>query len=252
MDASYLTSLQGMAPRQELADEVYGLLRAHIMRGTIPPGARIKIEDVARQLNVSPTPIRESLARLESEGLLDREPRRGYRATELLSRENVSELYEMRMLLEPYAAQQAARRAEKTLLGQLAQELAVGRQLAGPGEPLPAAELSAHDERFHELIFQAAGNELIRQSYARTHCHLHIFRLSYADTFDDNTVAEHQDILDSLLDRDEAASLEAMRAHITASQVRTLGYFNSPRPVRSEWQRTGISLPPRQTGPKTP
>ncbi|WP_219817020.1 GntR family transcriptional regulator [Arthrobacter sp. GMC3] len=240
MDESYLTSLHGMAPRQELADEVYELLRAHIMRGTIPPGVRINIEDVARQLNVSPTPVRETLARLESEGLVDRQPRRGYTATELLSRDDVRELYEMRMLLEPYAVERAALGANATFLRQITDELEAGRELAKAGASIPPAELSAHDERFHDLIFRAAGNELIRQSYARTHCHLHIFRLSFSDTFDDHTIAEHGQIVEPLASGNIPAAAEAMRAHIVASEGRVLNYFESQQSQPAGWRNSPL------------
>lgn len=242
MDASYLTSLHGMAPRQELADEVYTLLRGLIMRGTIPPGVRINIEDVARQLNVSPTPVRETLARLESEGLVDRQPRRGYRATELLNREDVRELYELRMLLEPFAAERAAQISDAALLRQISDEMEHGHELTRNKDSISPAELSAHDERFHDLIFQAAGNEVIRASYARTHCHLHIFRLSYSDTFDDHTIVEHEQIVASLQAGNAEAAVAAMRRHVISSEARVLKYFESQQPKRSGWRNTGAPL----------
>lgn len=236
MEASYLTSLHGMAPRQELADEVHALLRAHIMRGTIPPGVRINIEDVARQLNVSPTPVRETLARLESEGLVDRQPRRGYRATELLDRENVRELYELRILLEPHAAERATERKDKALLRLISEEVEHGRELSSNQANISPADLSAHDERFHDLIFRAAGNEVIRQSYARTHCHLHIFRLAYSDSYDDHTIVEHEEILAPLLAGDAPTAVTAMRQHVLASEARVLRYFDSQQPEHPSWR----------------
>lgn len=243
LEASYLTSLHGMAPRQELADEVYGLLRSHIMRGSIPPGVRINIEDVARQLNVSPTPVRETLARLESEGLVDRQPRRGYRATELLGRDDVRELYELRLLLEPHAVERAAARADATLLKLITTELEHGNELTRDKSAISPAELSAHDERFHDLIFQAAGNEVIRQSYARTHCHLHIFRLAYSDTYDDHTIVEHGLIVDALRAGDAATAVEAMRSHVVSSEARVLRYFDSQQqPRQPGWRAAGAAL----------
>ncbi len=242
MEPSYLTSLQGMAPRQELADEVHALLRGHIMRGTIPPGVRINIEDVARQLNVSPTPVRETLARLESEGLVDRQPRRGYRATELLDRDDVRDLYELRMLLEPHAVEAAANRADAPLLQLIREELERGRELTRDTSTISPAELSAHDERFHDLIFQAAGNELIRQSYARTHCHLHIFRLAYSDSYDDHTILEHGQILAPLVAGDAKAATEAMRRHVLSSEARVMRYFDSQEPKKAAWHGNPATL----------
>lgn len=242
MEEMYLASLQGMAPRMELADEVYNLLRGHIMRGTIPPGVRINIDDVARQLSVSPTPVRESLARLESEGLVDRQPRRGYRATELLEREDVVDLYELRLLLEPHAAERAVEGGNAALLDAMAAEVEHGLTLADSTGAVPPAELSAHDERFHDLVFQAAGNEMIRQSYARMHCHLHIFRLAYSDTYDNHTIMEHGDILAALRAGKAAAAGLAMRKHLTSSEVRVLKYFDSQKVPAAPWSGSGVKL----------
>lgn len=222
-----MTSLRRTAPRQELAIEVYEILRANILDGSIPPGARIKIEDAAELLSVSPTPVRESLARLESEGLVLREPRRGYRTTELLNAADVADLYELRLLLEPYAAQRAALGAQPELLQLLAQEMTHGKGLTGATGSLNPAELSAHDERFHDLIFQASGNDLIRRTYQRTHCHLHIFRLSFSDTFDSHTIVEHEAIAQALQSANPELAAQAMEAHILSSKRRIESYFES-------------------------
>src|SRR3712207_531109 len=79
--------------RRVLADDVYEQIRGLIMSDGIAPGARVNIDEIARQLDVSPTPVREALARLESEELVSRLPLRGYRVTDLLNRKQVDDLY---------------------------------------------------------------------------------------------------------------------------------------------------------------
>jgi DNA-binding transcriptional MocR family regulator len=64
-----------------LVDDVHEAIKSMIMDGEIPPGARVSIDGLARQLSVSPTPVREALARLESAELVVKEPLRGYRTT---------------------------------------------------------------------------------------------------------------------------------------------------------------------------
>ena len=71
--------------RNVLADDVYELVKAMVMDHVIRPGARVSIDGLARELAVSPTPVREALARLESDGLVLKEPLKGYRATPLLT-----------------------------------------------------------------------------------------------------------------------------------------------------------------------
>jgi len=220
-----------MPARTMLADDVYELLRSVIMDSSIPPGARVNIEDVARQLGVSPTPVRESLARLESAGLVDKVPLRGYRTTHLLDRDELTELYELRLLIEPNAAAQAARRITAVDAAQLRQEISAGRRATE--EPTASyQELSGHDERLHDLILEIAGNETIRQAYARTHCHLHTLRLAFAGTFGPHTVNEHDAVSEAILAHDAPGAEESMRQHIEATSLRVLGHFSTVTGVR--------------------
>lgn len=221
-------TMRSMPPRQVLADEVYSRLKTLIMESSIPPDTRINIEDVARQLDVSPTPVRESLARLESDGLVDKLPLRGYRTTELLDRHQIRELYELRLLLEPTAAAQAAVGITTQRAERLRAEMQSGSSqvLAHDGDHSSYQELSHHDVRLHDLVLELAGNETIRRAYARTHCHLHTFRLSYSGTFGAHTINEHIAIVDAIALGDAAAAEAAMRQHIVASRDRMLGQFD--------------------------
>ena len=98
--------------RQVLTDGVHEAIKALIMDQTIEPGARVSIDGLARRLGVSPTPVREALARLESAELVVKEPLRGYRTTPLLNRAELDDLYQFRLLIEPWAAARAAERLD--------------------------------------------------------------------------------------------------------------------------------------------
>ena len=217
--------MSSLAPRQALADEVYARLRTLIMDSTIPPGRRINIEDVARQLDVSPTPVRESLARLESDGLVDKLPLKGYRTTELLNRDQIDELYELRLLIEPHSAARAALTVSDEQARELRAEMAAASAASASSEYTSYQELSNHDVRLHDLVLEIAGNETIRQAYARTHCHLHTFRLAFSGTFGAHTINEHAQVVDAILARDGVAAEHAMREHVEASRVRISGQF---------------------------
>src|SRR5260370_4597378 len=78
------------------------------MDQSIKPESRINIDKLAWELQVSPTPVREALARLESEGLVTKEPLRGYSAAPLLDLSTFLQLFEMRLLLEPVVARKPA------------------------------------------------------------------------------------------------------------------------------------------------
>lgn len=212
-------------PREVLADGVYARLKSLIMSSSIEPGTRINIEEIARQLDVSPTPVRESLARLESDGLVDKLPLKGYRTTELLTRDELRELYELRLLLEPNAAARASARITSNEAIALRSEIA-NCTLAPASEYSSYQDLSNHDVRFHNLVLAIAGNETIRQVYSRTHCHLHTFRLSYAGTFGGHTIDEHSAVVDAIIARDSSGAETAMRDHLIASRDRVLGQFD--------------------------
>ena len=102
--------------RQTLTDSVYEAVQELVMDQHIEAGARVNIDLVARQLNVSPTPVREALARLEMDGLVVKEPLRGYSVTPMLDAKTFNDLYDVRRLLEPFAARCAAERRDEKVL----------------------------------------------------------------------------------------------------------------------------------------
>ena len=160
-----------------LSDEIFETIRGMLLTHEIKPGERLNIDSVARKLDVSQTPVREALARLESEELVVKQPLRGYAATQVLSVEQLDDLFQFRSIIEPWAASAAAAKISEAGANALLQELEAGR-LAGELDIDDAyAAMSEHDARFHELIASESGSEFVRDAFARTHCHLHLFRL---------------------------------------------------------------------------
>src|SRR5215471_14140667 len=88
--------------KKPLRDDVHALLRERIVKGDIPPGNRLQDVQLAAELGVSRTPVREALLRLESEGLVESDPNRGFFVAPL-SRKEVSEIYPMVWALERLA-----------------------------------------------------------------------------------------------------------------------------------------------------
>ena len=87
-----------------LTASVYEAIKEQIMDLELAPGTRVNMDQLARDLEVSTTPVRESLARLESEGLVTRRSLQGYLVTAQPGRIDLHELFTMRMLIEPEAA----------------------------------------------------------------------------------------------------------------------------------------------------
>ena len=129
----------GSSTRKMLGDEVYSVLQQAILDGTIPPDARVNAGEHARRFDVSPTPIREALARLESDGLVEKHPLKGYRTTDLLARQELVDLFELRLLLEPGTAARAAERRSSADAADLAAEIEFARSRCTSPTPTPCS-----------------------------------------------------------------------------------------------------------------
>lgn len=211
-------STRRLAPRRALTDDVYEAIKALLMDQEIPAGERLSIDGLARELGVSPTPVREALTRLESEGLVRKEALKGYRSAPLLTLDEFDDLYRFRSLIEPWAARRAAERIDDDARRLIEHELAVVEAPSGTSYE-DYKRLTEHDARFHALVAELSGSHQVQQALERTHCHLHIFRLRFERTTGTDTLAEHRRIADALVAGDPAAAEEAMRAHLDAAMA---------------------------------
>ncbi|MFV2022260.1 GntR family transcriptional regulator [Micromonospora sp. LOL_023] len=246
------------ARRLTLTDDVYETIRAQVMDHVVAPGARINIDALARGLQVSPTPVREALARLEADGLIRKRPLAGYTATPLLTRDEFEELVEMRLILETAAARLAATRhraagpAPHTAApddptgpahtaapddptgpahtGAAAfDELRAAATLPGPVPDAHGyasiAAFTAQDARFHNLLAQRSGNGLLQDAIVRLRPHLHLFRLHFPPTHYRTSGAEHHRIVDAVAAGDPDRAEAAVRDHLLNARERHLPYF---------------------------
>jgi DNA-binding GntR family transcriptional regulator len=202
--------------RQMLADDVYEAIKTMLMDHVVRPGARISIDGLAREFQVSSTPVREALARLESEGLADKEPLKGYRATPLLTREEFDDLYRFRLLLEPWAARRAAELIDAEGRERLTAELSTAVEPTSV-DYAGYKSLTAHDNRFHSLIAGLSGSEQVRLAFQRTHCHLHIFRLHFDRDIGPEVLVEHRQIVEAITSGTPTTAEAAMTQHIENS-----------------------------------
>jgi DNA-binding GntR family transcriptional regulator len=215
-----VSRLQRPPRRQILGDEVYEGLKALIMNHAIPAGARLNIDALARELGTSSTPIRESLARLESDGLATKLALRGYTAAPLMSQEDLDDLFQLRLLVEPWAAGRAAQRLDETGAGRLEAELATRPEAPDSAEYEGYREFVSHDARLHDLILDLAGNKIARAAVARTHAHVQLFRLSYSKDLGVPTTQEHEAIVKAIIARKPIAARKAMRDHLRTARER--------------------------------
>ncbi len=208
-----------------LADEVYDVIFNKLMMLEISPGSRITVDNLVRELGVSHTPIREALGRLEGEGLVDKAHFVGYSAAAQISRKRFEELYELRLLLEPYAAKQAAVNMEKVALDKLKQIASSMSALGSNNQRLHYSTFARLDSVFHDEMLAIAGNQLVRDTLSHLHTHFHIFRLMFQARVTEEALNEHGAILAAFAHNDGAAAEVAMRDHIARSRERLLQAF---------------------------
>ena len=207
------------------ADFVYESLRDAISDGRIAGGERVREEEVARNLGVSRTPVREALQRLQQRGILILGPGRGLVVAQL-GHEQVVELYAMREILEGSAARFAARHAttaEIATLYQLQEQLRTAE-----GDDMLHITLN---RRFHQAIYEAAHNRYLMQTLESLH---DSFALLRSSTFrlphrQRNSDEERHRIIAAIEKRDPELAEKEAREHILQAQ-RTR--FESP-PVAS-------------------
>ncbi len=216
-----LASKRGRSTQTPIGGEVYEELLSRILASQIGPGGRITIDAIARDLGVSQTPIREALHRLDADGVVVRTHMAGYRVAPKITREQFENLVEVRLLLEPAAARRAAERMTDDELGEL-------RSVADSMTPSMIADsgdrgyalFSQRDASLHDAIAEGGRNTFIRDSLARLHTHVHLFRLSDHANITERAIKEHSEIIAAIGRRDPDAAAYAMRHHVEASAER--------------------------------
>lgn len=203
--------------RNAMTDRVYAVLRGRIIDLDLAPGDRLQIERLSRDLDVSPTPVREALNRLTAEGIVLQEPYRGFRVSALLTSAELAELLAARVVIESAAASAAAEnRSGEALAGlrSLVDEMA---SLAA--EPtLDVKRFNAVDASFHRAIVASAGNRFLLTAFESLHAHVRISRQykgrSVAEARRSND--EHRRLIDALDERDPSGAATVARSHIEA------------------------------------
>lgn len=207
-------ALPRLAARRVLADEVYEILRESLLTQRISPGSRLNLDRLARELHVSNTPVRQALARLESDGLVKKEPYVGFTASPLLDSRTIEELYDLRLLIEPTNAARAAQRASTDAASALTSICETADALLADPRPEHAEALGNADIEFHLAIAADAGNEVIVQHVREILTRMSRYTLYSSPSAANHAWQEHRVVLDAIATGDSQAALQAMRHHL--------------------------------------
>lgn len=187
-----LESLQ----RKSLKEEIFDALHEKIIAGTFQPGEWLRQDDIATQLGVSMTPVREALDLLVSVGLAERVPYRGVRVPQL-STDEIAEAYAMRLLLESAGARAAALKREQAQVEELKRILSQMKGLLSLEDMSTLRKLS---RQFHQSVVVIGGNssldklyEMVMNSFPDWMLYEYLFR--HTDMLEGSLADEHQEHL---------------------------------------------------------
>lgn len=187
----------------------YSSIRRDIEAGVFPPGARLRVRELQTRLGFSPTPIREALRMLQSDGIVTNSPHQGMTVTSH-EPEELEEVYRLREVIEPLAAEFAARRrTDEQIAHLISVHEGLGRAI-DEGKDSLAAELNA---QFHAAIVEASGSRLVDDMYSRLGVVLPLTGL-WLRSRADLSYSEHETILKAIREGDSDAAAEAMRRHV--------------------------------------
>lgn len=200
------------------ADMAYRLLRERILQGSLAPGDSLGETELASSLDLSRTPVRDALRRLQVEGLVSQEPNHSAHVSDWSA--DVADLYEIRMLLEGHAAGRAATRLEPdglNRLEELCDQMEAERDAAGERHVDRIADLNTE---FHRISLSAAASarlSLLTGTVIELPLVLRTFR-RYSGKDLARSFAHHRELIEAFRAGDPLWAESVMRSHVAAAR----------------------------------
>ncbi len=195
-----------------LRDVVFNTLRKAILRGNLEPGERLREIHLADKLGVSRTPIREAIRKLELEGLVVMIPRKGAVVAEITEK-SLRDVLEVRRALEALAVRLAC---EKILDEEVEELKASAKAFEKALETGDVTAFAEADVKFHDIIYRATDNQRLIQLLYNLREQMYRYRVEYLKREDSHEMLlqEHQEIIDTIEQRDEERAVKAVCEHI--------------------------------------
>ena len=200
-----MTDNREFSPSSSLTEEIADVVRERILRGEYEIGEKIKENQIATELRVSRTPIREAFKLLENEGLIDYIPNRGCFAKGF-TKQDVEDIYAVRESLEELAVMWAVERILPEEITALEEQ----------------CDMMEFYTRKHDVIYASARSRFLAQVLRSYKAYLDKTRKSffYEQDYLESILKEHRAILEAIKVRARDRAIEAMKLHLTASQQR--------------------------------
>jgi len=208
--------------RRSLKEEIFDVLHERIIAGKASPGEWLRQDDIATQLGVSMTPVREALDLLVSVGLAERVPYRGVRVPQP-SADEIAEAYAMRLLLEAAGAHAAALKREQAQVDELKRILSRMKGLLSLDDMSTLRQLS---RQFHQSVVAIGGNSTLDRLYemvmnAFPDWMLYEYMFRHADLLESSLADEYQEHM-TLVEAIEMGNAE-LAEQMAIAHIRGLG-----------------------------
>lgn len=199
-------------------------VRQAILEGRIQAGDRLIVNELASALAMSPTPIREALRVLETEGLVDSEPHRGAVVADL-SAIDPKAVYALRAPMEGLTTRLAVPRLSEHEVTELE---SLQRELDEAHEAGDDIRLTRANARWHTVIYEACGSQYLVDLVRRLWMPFH-WAGQWVDPRRDESVAEHARIMEAIRDRDADKAARLMQEHIERVHKSIVDSFENPQ-----------------------
>lgn len=206
------------------ADYIYDLLKEMVFDWRLTPGQKINISHLSKELNISSIPLREALSRLHSTKLVQFEPNKGYKVSEILDDMEMLQLMEARTLIEKHAVTDIIRKNSLEIIDQLSKITEEMMNLDLENSYKKVLTFVHLDQQFHSLILKAANNIFLSEAYEGMYSHFHIARFYRVRGGVDQleATAEHREIIEAIKIRDVFRAETAVANHIKDAKGRLL------------------------------
>lgn len=211
--------IQSSVRRYKIVDQVYDILKAQIVNGVLKPGQEISVDELARKLKTSKTPIREALHRLKGEGLVV-DSDKGKMSVVSLSSEEVAHISEVYAALQTFALKWGFDHIPLNKVKENLKMLREAKKDLEEGNPEPFLKA---DVILHDLIANSAGNACLSQILSNLRCFIAIIRNMfpslerYKEAWED-----HMAVVQAILRGDKEAAIKNMNLHTEHVKQRLL------------------------------
>ncbi len=215
------------------AEKAYEVLKQRVVGGAYAPGAQLKEEHLARELELSRTPVRHALKRLVDDGLATSDPNRGVRVAEW-TEFDIEETFDLRHVLEAHAAELAARRGGAELADRLDELNAqMDRVIRSGGSDMPE-QLQQINARFHRAVLDGSGSPRLRTILASLIDMPIVLRSHYISSLQDKvqSLSHHRDLAAAIRAGDGELARQVMQLHLRLAAhrfKRQRGEFSAQR-----------------------